>query len=100
VEWKSSIYREYAGYKLRMRQKKVVGKPYEGEPHVRFEVAGAGNGFVGIPRQTSTLPSPSQDDLFLTNRLKEAGDVLGITVIDHVVLGYPNYVSLKEMGQI
>lgn len=27
-----------------MRQMNVVGKPYEGEPHVRFEVAGAGDG--------------------------------------------------------
>ena len=26
------------------RGKKVVGKPYAGEPHVRFEVAGAGDG--------------------------------------------------------
>ncbi len=29
-----------------MPRVKVVGKPYEGEPHVRFEVAGAGNGFL------------------------------------------------------
>ena len=28
------------------RRKKVVGKPYAGEPHVRFEVAGAGDGSV------------------------------------------------------
>ena len=28
------------------RGKKVVGKPYAGEPHVRFEVAGAGDGSV------------------------------------------------------
>lgn len=41
-------------------------------------------------------PSPSQVDLLLTNRLKEAGEVLGISVIDHVILGCPNFVSLKE----
>jgi DNA repair protein RadC len=29
-------------------------------------------------------PSPSQDDILLTDRLKEAGEVLGINVIDHV----------------
>jgi hypothetical protein len=29
---------------LESRKKKVVGKPYEGKPHVRFEAAGAGNG--------------------------------------------------------
>jgi DNA repair protein RadC len=32
-------------------------------------------------------PSPSQDDILLTDRLKEAGEVLGINVIDHVILG-------------
>jgi DNA repair protein RadC len=57
-------------------------------------------GVVLLHNHPSGDPSPSQDDLFLTNRLKEAGDVLGITVIDHVILGYANYVSLKEMGQI
>jgi DNA repair protein RadC len=57
-------------------------------------------GVVLVHNHPNSDPSPSQDDLFLTNRLKEAGDVLGITVIDHVILGYANYVSLKEMGQI
>jgi hypothetical protein len=98
VEWKGSIYREYARYKLRMCQKKVVGKPYEGELHVRFEVAGAGNGFVEIPRQTSTLPEPSQSDISLTRRLKEAGEILGIPLVDHMITGSEKYISLKEKG--
>ena len=33
--------------------KKVIGKPCEGEPHARFEVAGDGN---GLPRHRLTLP--------------------------------------------
>ena len=33
----------YAVEGFESRRKKVVGKPYEGEPHVRFEVAGNGN---------------------------------------------------------
>ena len=48
----------------------------------------------------SGYPNPFQDDLLLTNRLKEAGEVLGICVIDYVILGYTTYVSLKERGQI
>ena len=35
---------------------KVVGKPYEGEPHVRFDVAGGGNQDLGARRHSSTLP--------------------------------------------
>ena len=34
-------------------RKKVIGKPCEGEPHARFEVAGDGN---GLPRHRLTLP--------------------------------------------
>ena len=40
------LWRTYLGQAaqgLESRGKKVVGKPYEGEPHVRFEVAGVGN---------------------------------------------------------
>ena len=33
--------------------KKIIGKPCEGEPHARFEVAGDGN---GLPRPRLTLP--------------------------------------------
>ena len=46
VEWSASIEKEYAGQDLERRKKKVVGKPYEGEPHVRIEVAETGNGLI------------------------------------------------------
>jgi DNA repair protein RadC len=46
-------------------------------------------------------PSPSQDDILLTNRLREAGEILGIKLVDHVIIGsYGNYVSFKERGLI
>lgn len=41
-------------------------------------------------------PEPSQADMVLTRRLAEAGEVLGITLLDHVVFGDGRYVSLKE----
>ena len=36
---------------------KVVGKPYEGEPHVRFDVAGSGNQDHCPRRHSLTLPA-------------------------------------------
>jgi DNA repair protein RadC len=33
--------------------------------------------------------SPSDEDFFLTQRLREAGEILGIPVIDHLILGAP-----------
>jgi DNA repair protein RadC len=43
-------------------------------------------------------PSPSPDDLSLTKRLEEAGRLLGITVLDHVIVGDNRYISLRERG--
>ncbi|WP_340701060.1 JAB domain-containing protein [Brevibacillus borstelensis] len=44
-------------------------------------------------------PTPSQPDLEVTQRLQEAGELLGITVLDHIIVGTEGaYTSLKERG--
>lgn len=43
-------------------------------------------------------PTPSEDDVKLTQRVKIAGEILDIQLLDHVVVGYRNYKSLKEIG--
>ena len=45
-------------------------------------------------------PTPSEDDVITTNRLKEAGKIIGISVVDHLVVSTNNYFSLKEKGII
>jgi DNA repair protein RadC len=45
-------------------------------------------------------PEPSGDDLRLTARLADAGRILGIEVLDHVVVGDGRYVSLRERGHL
>jgi DNA repair protein RadC len=44
----------------------------------------------------SGLPDPSPEDIALTGQLLAAGEILGIRVLDHVVLGDPGYVSIRE----
>jgi DNA repair protein RadC len=47
----------------------------------------------------SADPTPSPEDIQLTGRLKEAGELIGIDVLDHLILGGETaYVSLKERG--
>lgn len=41
-------------------------------------------------------PEPSQSDLRLTTQLAQAGEILGISLLDHVVFGDMRFVSLKE----
>lgn len=45
-------------------------------------------------------PTPSPEDVALTKRLVEAGRVMDITVLDHVIVGEGSFVSLKEQGEI
>jgi DNA repair protein RadC len=45
-------------------------------------------------------PSPSPEDIELTRRLAEAGKLIGIDVLDHVVFGDRSYISLKEKGYL
>jgi len=43
-------------------------------------------------------PTPSLEDLKATKRVKEAGELMGISLIDHIIIGNEKYVSLKEQG--
>jgi DNA repair protein RadC len=43
-------------------------------------------------------PAPSQEDIAITRRLKEAGDIMGIRVLDHIIIGDGEYVSFVERG--
>ena len=46
-------------------------------------------------------PTPSPEDISITKRLKEAGEILGIDVLDHIVIGDANhFTSLKERGYL
>jgi DNA repair protein RadC len=45
-------------------------------------------------------PFPSREDIEVTKRLVEAGKILGIEVLDHVILGEDSFISLKEKGYI
>lgn len=42
--------------------------------------------------------APSKDDILSTKRLKEAGKIVGISLIDHIIIGDRKYTSLKEIG--
>jgi DNA repair protein RadC len=43
-------------------------------------------------------PAPSAEDLLFTRKLVEAGKVLGVDVIDHLILGRNRFVSLRDRG--
>lgn len=55
---------------------------------------------IFLHNHPSGNPEPSQDDYSLTMRLSESGKLLGIRVLDHVVIGDGDFVSLRDRGAI
>lgn len=51
-----------------------------------------------IHNHPSGDPLPSQEDLQITRRLREIGEVMGVRVLDHVIIGKGRYVSFVDDG--
>lgn len=51
-----------------------------------------------IHNHPSGDPTPSREDIILTKRIYEAGQLIGIELSDHIVLGNCCYVSMAERG--
>jgi DNA repair protein RadC len=51
---------------------------------------------IFVHNHPSGDPSPSPEDLEITRRLKEVGEVMGIRVLDHVVIGHDRYFSFSD----
>ncbi|MFZ5596914.1 MAG: RadC family protein [Bacillota bacterium] len=45
-------------------------------------------------------PTPSREDREITGRLKDAGSIIGIEVLDHIVIGDNKFISFKSMGML
>lgn len=53
-------------------------------------------GIILLHNHPSGDCTPSKQDINVTKRLMEAGDIIGVNVLDHLVIGRPGYFSLKE----
>ena len=52
--------------------------------------------WIFVHNHPSGDPEASEDDIKLTKRLAEAGEIMGIDVLDHIIIGDKNYLSLKR----
>lgn len=69
------------------------------EIFIRLCLCGATN-FIICHNHPSGDINPSYDDIEVTERAKEAGDMMKIPLIDHIILGERSYYSFKENGRI
>jgi len=51
-----------------------------------------------IHNHPSGDPTPSREDLEITTRLREAGELMGVRVLDHIIIGSGDYVSFVDRG--
>lgn len=67
-------------------------------PRELYKMAMRHNGasIIVAHNHPSGNPAPSPEDISLTKRLSKAGEILGIELVDHIILGRGKFVSLKE----
>ena len=54
------------------------------------------NGIIIAHNHPSGDPSPSKEDVNITHRIKEAGKIIGIDLLDHIIIGDDRWTSFKE----
>ena len=66
-------------------------------PREVFKAAMLNNasGIICLHNHPSGDPEPSREDIEITRRLVEAGEIMGIKVLDHIIIG-EQYLSMKE----
>lgn len=54
------------------------------------------NSIIVLHNHPSGNPAPSREDITITKRISQAGELLGITLLDHIIIGDQRYISFKE----
>ena len=62
---------------------------------MRAVYIGASN-LILVHNHPSGVTTPSKEDISVHKRLKEAGELMGIPIVDHVIIGSEGYLSFKE----
>lgn len=64
----------------------------------RDAIREAASSVIVAHNHPSGVLTPSREDITATTRLREAGKIIGIEVLDHVIIGDTGYLSLREAG--
>lgn len=67
------------------------------EIYIRALLIGAALILV-VHNHPSGDPNPSKEDIFITKKLKKAGGLLGIPIVDHIIIGSSGYYSFRTEG--
>ena len=74
------------------------GLDADGREVYRPAIVHSADSILAVHNHPSGDPTPSMDDVEITERLVRAGELLGIRLLDHVIVGDGYYVSMHERG--
>ena len=57
-------------------------------------------GIIASHNHPSGDPAPSQNDIDITQRIVTAGNILGVEVLDHIIVGRNGFTSLRELNHL
>jgi DNA repair protein RadC len=66
----------------------------------RTAIVNLTSAIICVHQHPSGLIEPSREDIEITNRLKKSGEIIGIKLLDHIIIGRDGYFSFKEAGLI
>lgn len=66
----------------------------------RFAILSGAHSILLFHNHLSYDTSPSKEDLLITKRIRDAGDLMGIILRDHIIVGGENYYSMREHGEL
>ncbi|MCX6113090.1 MAG: hypothetical protein NTY22_07425, partial [Proteobacteria bacterium] len=66
----------------------------------KFAIEESAASIIVAHNHPSGDPTPSNEDLKITQQLVDAGKILDIPVLDHIIIGDGRYISLKEQNSM
>jgi len=78
----------------------LSGSPAHPRELFKEALAHSAASIILVHNHPSGDPTPSRDDLLLTERMVKVGELMGVPLVDHLIIGNGRYVSLKESGRM
>ena len=75
----------------------IISAHVEPRDVFRPAVKRGATGVILIHNHPSGDPTPSEDDIYATKQIEQCGELIGIKVIDHIIIGHGRFASLREM---
>jgi DNA repair protein RadC len=95
LDAKNRLLREY-----KVSEGTLTNSPIHPREAFKEAIRESAASVIFVHNHPSGDPAPSRDDITVTGRLKNAGEIIGIQVLDHIIIGDGSYVSLREQGHL